>query len=131
MKKRKCSVCHSTEHRADFHGSKRDRELPPVDMLPPDVAMRTMIQPFYALWLVCENNIGEALANCARTFTGPNSGDTLLIALAELDRRARTLDPEQVVLLRKLRRKRDEAEVAYMAAAAAITEKLGYPEGAK
>lgn len=135
-KPRKCSVCKSTEHRADYHGSAREREdmqSREVDV-PPDVALHTMVIPEYALWLVCEGAVGEALANCTRALVdarrakvGVLAGDTMMIALAELDKRSRDLDPAQIALVRELRRKRDEADVAYMVAATKITEKLGYP----
>lgn len=137
-KYRKCSVCQSTEHRADFHGSARDRATREADPMPPDIAMRTMLDPFYALWLVCDGAVGEALANCTRALSqarinnggtriGLSAGDTMLVALAELEQRSRQLDPAQVALVRELRRKKDEADVAYMVAARKITEQLGYP----
>lgn len=136
-KPRKCSVCKSIEHRADYHGSARERAemaAQEANALPPDVAMRTMIEPFYALWLVCEGSVGTALANCTRALSearqvgvGVLAGDTMLIALAELERRSHDLAPEQLAYVRELRRKKDEADVAYMVAAAKITEQLGYP----
>lgn len=133
-KKRKCSLCPSTTHRADFHGSKRDRELAKYKMpeLPNDIAMRTMIDPFYAVWLVTEGNVGEALANATRKThearkIGFNVSDTLLQALAELELRARDLDPQLLKQARELRHLMDLAVVKYRTVEIQITDLLGYP----
>lgn len=131
-KKRKCSVCDSTEHRADYHGSKRERAAQgKMPELPPDVAMRTMIDPFYAVWLVSEGSVGEALANATRGLAearkaGITVGDTMLQALAELELRARDLSPVLLVEVRALRQKLDAAQSEYSAAAKKITDHLGY-----
>lgn len=136
-KKRQCSVCESTEHRADFHGSKRERAQKAAagaETMPPDLAMRTMIDPFYAVWLVCEGSVGEALANCTRkTYEarkiglGGLAGDTMLQALAELELRARDLPPELLAQARELRHLMDLAVVKYRTVEFQITDKLGYP----
>lgn len=131
-KPRKCSVCHSTEHRADFHGKKRDRELPELPPMDPAVAMRTMIDPFYAVWLVCEGSVGEALANAMRAGTearraGLYVGDALLQGLAELELRARDIDPKLIGQARDLRHQMDLAVVKYRTIEMQITDKLGYP----
>ena len=130
---RKCSVCDSTEHRADFHGSKRDRaQAGKLPELPNDIAMRTMIDPFYAVWLVTYGSVGEALANATRkTYEarqqGFNVSDTLLQALAELELRARDVDPALIKQARELRDQLDLATVKYRAVEIQITDKLGYP----
>lgn len=136
-KKRKCSVCESTEHRADFHGTKKQREreaartVSPFDY-PNDVAMRTMIDPFYAVWLVVEGSIGEALANATRkTHEARTIGfavsDTMLQALAELELRARDVSPELIKQAKELRHAMDLATVKYRTVEFQITDKLGYP----
>lgn len=135
-KTRKCSVCESTEHRADFHGSKRDRAAAgKLPELPPDIAMRTMIDPFYAVYLVTEGSVGEALANATRSGAearkvGITVGDTMLTALAELELRARDLSPELIVQVRELRHKLDLATIAYRTIEVQITDHLGYPRKA-
>ena len=133
-KPRQCSVCESTEHRADFHGSKRDRAAAARQLqeLPPDIAMRTMIDPFYAVYLVTEGSVGEALANATRAGyearkLGMMIGDTMLAALAELELRARDLDPKLLDQARELRHQMDLAVVKYRAVEIQITDKLGYP----
>jgi hypothetical protein len=126
-------VCDSTEHRADFHGSKRDRaQAGKLPELSPDIAMRTMIDPFYAVYLVTEGSVGEALANATRAGVearrvGITVGDTMLSALAELELRARNLSPELLVHARELRHKMDLATVAYRTVEMQITDHLGYP----
>lgn len=133
-KPRKCSVCESTEHYASYHGTKKERELAKYKMpeLPNDIAMRTMIDPFYAVWLVTEGSVGEALANATRKThearkIGFNVSDTLLQALAELELRARDLDPELLKQARELRHLMDLAVVKYRTVEIQITDKLGYP----
>lgn len=132
---RKCSVCRSTEHRADFHGSKRDRELGELPSLPNDVAMRTMIDPLYAVWLVTQGNVGEALATATRKThearaIGFTVSDTLLQALAELELRARDIDPKLIAQAKELRDAMDLATVKYRTVEMQITDKLGYPRKA-
>lgn len=136
-KPRKCSVCDSTEHRADFHGTKAQRaaKASALPELPPAVAMRTMIDPFYAVWLVSQGSIGEALANCMRKTVearqaGLTIGDTMMQALAELELRARDLPPELIAQAKELRDARDLAHVKYRAVEIQITDKLGYPRTA-
>ena len=132
-KPRKCSVCDSTTHRADFHGSKRDRaQASKLPELPNDIAMRTMIDPFYAVFLVGEGSVGEALANATRANVearrvGITVGDTMLQALAELELRARDLDPELLKQARELRHQMNLAVVKYRTVEMKITDHLGYP----
>lgn len=135
-KPRKCTVCKSTEHRADYHGSKREREAQAQEAaaMPNDVAMRTMIDPFYAVWLVCQGCVGEALANATRKTVearrigfGGLAGDTMLQALAELELRARDIDPKLIAQAKELRDAMDLATVKYRAVEIQITDKLGYP----
>jgi hypothetical protein len=137
-KPRKCSVCKSTEHRADYHGSKRERHqresLAPTIEMPPELAMRSMIDANYALYLVSEGAVGEALANCTRALSevrrvglGTGTGDAMLIGLAELEKRSHDIPPELLSQVRELRRKRDEASAAHAAIATKIIDQLGYP----
>lgn len=134
--KRRCTVCKSTEHRADYHGSKRERDAQAQEAatMPSDVAMRTMIDPFYAVWLVCQGSVGEALANATRKTVearrlgfGGLAGDTMLQALAELELRARDIDPKLIAQAKELRDAMDLAVVKYRAVEIQITDKLGYP----
>jgi aminoglycoside phosphotransferase (APT) family kinase protein len=98
----------------------------------PDVAMRMMLDPQYAVWLVVEGVVGDALANATNAIQaarrhGLTSGDTMISALAELHRRARDITPETIAAAAHTRRKLEEAQAAYSEAAAKITVHLGYP----
>jgi len=132
---RHCTVCGQVGHRSDFHGTREERNrviLGQSQTMEPDQAMRVMIQPFYASWLVSEGKIGEALSNATKALAvekHPVAGDALLIALAELESRARKLDPTMLAELRELRKKRDEADAAFKQVEATLTNKLGYKAG--
>jgi hypothetical protein len=125
-KPRKCSVCKSTEHRADYHGSKRERHqresLAPTIEMPPELAMRSMIDANYAL-----ANCTRALSEVRRVGLGTGTGDAMLIGLAELEKRSHDIPPELLSQVRELRRKRDEASAAHAAIATKIIDQLGYP----
>jgi hypothetical protein len=101
----------------------------------PDLTMRTMIDPQYAVWLVTKRAVGEALANCTNAIQGVRraglsgaGGDAMLQALAELHRRSRDIAPELITAAVKAQRKLHAAQVAYREASTKITKQLGYAD---
>jgi hypothetical protein len=125
MKSKKCSHCHQSGHNRT---TCQERD---ADPMPPNVAMRTMIDPLYAVLLVTEGSVGEALSNATRGAAqirqlGLGTGDAMIQALAELELRARSLPPEMIALAHDLKCRLDEAQAAYSREVAEICVRLGY-----
>lgn len=91
-----------------------------------DTVMRTIIDPNYALWLVCEGSTSDALANATREKPSGMVGDTMLQALAELDLRAKKVPAEQIAEIKSAKAKLDAALAEHTEARRKIIEKLGY-----
>jgi hypothetical protein len=140
MKTRKCRTCQQPGHNSATCATKAGKvdyytkHASSTDM-DPDVTMRTMIDPQYAVWLVTERVIGEALANCTnaiqearRAGLGGAGGDAMLQALAELHRRSRDIAPELITAAAKAQRKLYAAQAAYREASTKITQQLGYTD---
>lgn len=133
MKKKRtyrCSVCRDPGHRADYHQALSPEPSEPVGLEPPpqDV-MRVWLDPNYALWLVTEGVVGAALANA--TLAGAQqplaSGAAWMrVALAELQRRASSVPPEQIARVRELHLAMRDVVAAYSEAALNLIEALGY-----
>lgn len=141
MRPRKCRDCHQSGHnRATCpRGSRAADRLPSA---PPGNLLRMLIDPAQALALVTEGQVGAALANATRRIgelRGDGLGhlvrDDILVALAELELRARTLPADAVTAIQSTmevietaRRALKDAERAHARARAAVLVGLGYRE---
>jgi hypothetical protein len=134
-KRRHCGFCNQSGH--NRRACPLDRATKPphrsagAAAMAPDVAMHTMLDVNYAIYLVTEGRVGEALSNATRAIAevreaGLVSSDTMIIALAELELRAREIAPIETVILKDLRQKRDEAAAAYNVEMTAIAKRLGF-----
>ena len=142
----KCGRCREVGHNRTTCPKNPPR--PPSGRLPqtpPDELMRMLIDPRQALALVTEGTAGAALANATRRIGEMNRDglghlacSDILVALAELELRARQIDPERLDSIRSTAAAIDAAEVALEAARRAharakaeVLVTLGYREKAE
>lgn len=124
---------------------KAQRQPDRLPQAPPDELMRVLIDPMHALDLVAEGKVAEALANATRRIGELNRDDLghltcseILIALAELDLRARQLPPSMIEDLHTTHDAITAAEIAleaarhaHIRAKAEVFNSLGYREKAE
>lgn len=132
-KSRKCSFCHKPGHYSNkcperHHvtqgftpkGSKPKNEQEPV------AVMRSVIDQFYAIWLVLDGSVSDALVGAVTQ--GVPTSDALVKGLAELQVRAKKIPADQLARARELRAAHLAAHAAYQTEAQKILVQLGYPE---
>jgi hypothetical protein len=124
----KCGLCREIGHNRTTCPKNEVRVLK-MPQASPDELMRLLIDPMHALALVEERKVGEALANATRRI-GELSRDGLkhlacsdiLIALAELELRARQISPEAIDNVGSTREAVEAAKRALAAAERAHTK---------
>ncbi len=137
-KKRYCSVCNSTEHRADHHGKKADRATrilnqAPILELEGDDALRTLIMPDYAVYIVMTDQIGQAISGAVNGYEKAGEGQrgmSMVSAFSKLAERAAKIDRKVLTNARSAWQQLQLAQEAYAKAvepikAAIIPSKKG------
>lgn len=142
----KCGICREAGHnRTTCPKSPPRRHDGALPSLPPDELLHILIDPMHALDLVAKDQVAEALANATRRIgelnrdnLGHLTSSDILIALAELDLRARQLPPSMIEDLHSTHDAIAAAEAALEAARRAHTRAkaevliaLGYREKAE
>ena len=124
-KRAECGSCHQTGHNRTTCPKSAPSQLPARAATE---LLRMLIDPRHALTLVLEGKVGEALANATRQINahrGEGLGhlvkDDILLALAELDLRARSTPPETIQTFRATKENIHAAEIALEAAQRAHT----------
>ena len=141
----KCGLCRESGHNRATCPKNPPHAPSRLPTLPPDELMRLLIESTQVLELVIEGTAADALANATRRI-GEYSRDGLghlvcneiLVALAELDLRAKRLDPAMRDAVRTTYQAIDAAEQALEAARreharakAEVLLALGYREKVK
>lgn len=142
----KCSVCREIGHnRTTCPKNTARTRIIDLPRATPDELMRMLIDPIHALDLVAEGKAAEALANATRRIGELQRDDLghlvcsdILIALAELDLRARQLPPDMIESLHSTQDAIAAAEAAlesarhaHVRAKAEVLVKIGYREKAE
>lgn len=142
----KCGLCHEGGHnRTTCTKAPRPRTVSELSRLPPDEAMRLLIDPAHALVLVTEGKAAEALANATRRIgeldrdgLGHLASSDILTALAELELKARQLPSIAIQRLRSTDEAIEAAKAAladaerdHARAKAEVLHAIGYQEAAK
>ena len=120
----KCGLCREAGHnRTTCPKSPPRQHAGALPRLPPAELMRMLISPGQALDLLVEGKAAEALANATRQIGGLQRdglghlvGSDILVALAELDLRAKELGPAPVHIIKQTERALEEAKERLVAA---------------
>lgn len=120
----KCGLCREAGHnRTTCPQSPPRQHAGALPRLPPDALMRLLIPPGQALDLLVEGKAAEALANATRQIGAMTSDglghlacSDILVALAELELRARKLGPAPVHHIQSTHDAVEEARIKLVAA---------------
>jgi hypothetical protein len=133
----KCGLCRESGH----NRTKCPKNTPhthggDLPRLPADELMRLLIPPWQAIDLLIKNTTAEAIANAMRQIGGRHRN--ILIALAELDLRAKELGPAPMHCIKVSAHALEEAkaqlaaaERAHARARAEVLIAIGYPQEAE